>query len=70
MRAYLAERFDHRDVGEVVAVPSSENIARHLFDWCSGGGLHLREGVRVEAVRVGETGSTWAEYAPGDRANP
>jgi 6-pyruvoyltetrahydropterin/6-carboxytetrahydropterin synthase len=47
----------------VVAVPSSEMLARHLFDWCAAH-LDLPAGVRVEAVRVSETARSWAEYRP------
>lgn len=62
---YLSKRYDHRVLNEVVNVaPTSENLARLLFDWCSAN-LHLPPGVTVAAVRVSETASTFAEYAPG-----
>ncbi|MGI5213816.1 6-pyruvoyl trahydropterin synthase family protein [Plantactinospora sp. CA-290183] len=67
VKAYLAEQLDHRDLGVVVAVPSSENIARHLYDWCTNGGLLLPNQVRIEAIRVSETESTWAEYGPDEK---
>ncbi|MFI5497125.1 6-pyruvoyl trahydropterin synthase family protein [Actinoplanes sp. NPDC051859] len=40
--------------------PTSENLARHLHEWV-GKELDL-PGIRVTAVRVSETASTWAEY--------
>ena len=61
--AHLNDQFDHRDLTEVVAVPSSEMLARQLFDWCAAH-LDLPAGVRVEAVRVSETARSWAEYRP------
>lgn len=62
--AYLNETFDHRDLNEVVDVaPTSENLARLLYEWCAAN-LRLPLGVTVAAVRVGETASTFAEYAP------
>lgn len=62
---YLKETFDHRDLNEVVEVaPTSENLARLLYEWCSTN-LHLPAGVTVAAVQVSETASTFAEYAPG-----
>ncbi len=62
--AYLNETFDHRDLNKVVDVaPTSENLARLLYAWCAAN-LRLPPGVTVTAVRVGETASTFAEYAP------
>lgn len=62
---YLSERFDHRVLNEVLEVaPTSENLARLLYEWCAAN-LPLPPGVTVAAVRVSETASTFAEYAPG-----
>lgn len=62
---YLNEKFDHRVLNEVLDVaPTSENLARLLYEWCAVN-LRLPPGVTVAAVRVGETASTFAEYAPG-----
>lgn len=62
--AYLNGSFDHRDLNTVLDAPAtSENLARHLYRWC-GEHLDLPGGVRVEKVRVCETASTFAEYAP------
>lgn len=64
MKTYLDEAFDHRDLNGVLDVPAtSENLARHLYQWCTSN-LVLPVGVVVEAVRASETSSTFAEYAP------
>lgn len=70
VRAYLDGAFDHRDLTEVLDAPAtSENLARHLFDWCAAT-LELPAGVAVCAVRVSETASTWAEYSPEPDPTP
>jgi 6-pyruvoyltetrahydropterin/6-carboxytetrahydropterin synthase len=62
--AYLAATFDHRDLNEAVQVPpTSENLARLLFQWCAAN-LALPAGARVASVSVAETASTFAEYTP------
>jgi len=61
-RSYLSERIDHRPLNEVLDVePTSENLARHFFTWCTE---HLEPEIagRVTAVRVSETPQSWAEY--------
>jgi len=65
VRDYLDRSWDHRDLNEVLAAaePTSENIARHLHDWCRAN-LGPAAGPLVAAVRVSETGSAWAEYRP------
>ena len=36
LKEYLAGVFDHQDLNEVLDVePTSENLARVLFDWCT-----------------------------------
>jgi 6-pyruvoyltetrahydropterin/6-carboxytetrahydropterin synthase len=45
------------------AEPTSENLARILFDWCAAN-IALPSGA-IAAVRVSETPATWAEYRPG-----
>lgn len=67
----FAERLVLLDDGD----PTTENLARHLFQRISaafapgstvtsdaGVDYHIRHGVRIESVRVWETPSTWAEY--------
>lgn len=65
LRANLALRFDHQNLNQVLDTePTSENLARHLFEWCKDN-VPLPGSARVESVRVSETASTWAEYRPG-----
>lgn len=62
LKRHLDGEFDHQLLNEVVDVePTSENLARVLFDWCVAH-LALPDGVVVEAVRVRETATSWAEY--------
>ncbi|MFI0412403.1 6-pyruvoyl trahydropterin synthase family protein [Actinomadura sp. 3N508] len=62
VKAHLADVYDHQDLNEVIDVePTSENLARVLFDWCTAN-VPLPEGAMVESVRVSETSATWAEY--------
>ena len=44
------------------AEPTSENLARVLFDWCAAN-IALPSAA-IAAVRVSETPATWAEYRP------
>ena len=65
LKRHLAEAYDHRMLNDVIdAEPTSENLARHLFDWCRDN-IPLPGTARIEAVRVSETASAWAEYRPG-----
>jgi 6-pyruvoyltetrahydropterin/6-carboxytetrahydropterin synthase len=62
---YLKKAADHRVLNEVFGFqPTSENLARHLYDWCQGN-VPLPGGARIESVRVSETEASWAEYRPG-----
>jgi 6-pyruvoyltetrahydropterin/6-carboxytetrahydropterin synthase len=62
VKQHLADTFDHRLINDVITVePTSENLARLIFDWCADK-LPLPDGVCVEAVRVSETATSWAEY--------
>lgn len=62
VKQWLADTFDHRLINDVVTVePTSENLARLIFDWCAEK-LPLPDGVCVEAVKVSETATSWAEY--------
>lgn len=61
---YLKKAADHRVLNEVFGFqPTSENLARHLYDWCQDN-IPLPGGARIESVRVSETAATWAEYQP------
>ena len=65
LAGYLSGKLDHQDLNEVLDFePTSENLARHLYGWCQAG-VPLPPAARVEAVRVSETASAWAEYRPG-----
>lgn len=60
----LTDRFDHRHLNDAVGFPpTSELLANHLLAWCQDH-LTLPAGVRVGAVRVSETPSTWAQATP------
>lgn len=64
LKAYLDTTLDHRDLNTVVEFePTSERLARHLYDWCEAN-LNLPPAATVEKVRVSETPNTWAEYRP------
>lgn len=62
---YITNQLDHRLLNDALpdVAPTSELLARHLYDWCTRH-LPLPAGVRVEAVRVSESPTTWAEYRP------
>jgi 6-pyruvoyltetrahydropterin/6-carboxytetrahydropterin synthase len=58
---YIDTHWDHRHLNDVLDLPpTSENLAQLLFVWCE---YHLPHSIsqRLYAVRVSETGSTWAE---------
>ncbi|MCK9872400.1 6-pyruvoyl trahydropterin synthase family protein [Nocardiopsis dassonvillei] len=64
VKAFLDSCWDHRHLNDCVPVPpTSEHLARFLFDWCRDN-LPLPGARALEAVRVSESGSTWAEYQP------
>lgn len=64
LKRYLTGVFDHQNLNEVLDVePTSENLARVLFDWCTAH-VTLPGTATVEAIRVSETPATWAEYRP------
>ena len=58
---------DHKTLNEVTPFseenPSSENIARHIFNALEG---MVDDGrVRLRSVKVWESDTSWAEYRPG-----
>jgi 6-pyruvoyltetrahydropterin/6-carboxytetrahydropterin synthase len=64
VKQHLAERFDHHALNASLDVePTSENLARCLFEWCATN-LSMPTTATLEAVRVSETPATWAEYRP------
>jgi 6-pyruvoyltetrahydropterin/6-carboxytetrahydropterin synthase len=62
VRKYINSHWDHRHLNDVLEEqPTAENLAHLLFVWCEYQlAHHVSE--RMHAVRVSETGSTWAEY--------
>jgi len=64
VKAYLDTSLDHRHLNDVFDfAPTSENLAHHLYRWCRAE-LPCQVGGLVAAVRLSETGSTWAEFRP------
>ncbi|GAB3160941.1 6-carboxytetrahydropterin synthase QueD [Micromonospora sonneratiae] len=61
---HIRDNFDHHDLNTVLdAPPTSEHLAAYFYRWCCDH-LRLPDQVRVERVRISETASTFAEYAP------
>jgi 6-pyruvoyltetrahydropterin/6-carboxytetrahydropterin synthase len=59
---WLKERFDHQHLNDVLEVePSSERLAEVIYVWCSSN-LDPKFADVLHAVRVSESGTTWAEY--------
>lgn len=53
----IDDQLDHRHLNDVLPdTPSTENLARYLYDWAKG------RWSQVAAVRVSETPRTWATY--------
>lgn len=64
LKGHLDKCFDHRLLNDVVAVaPTSENLARLVFDWCCTN-LPLPARAVVASVVIRETAGTWAMYEP------
>jgi 6-pyruvoyltetrahydropterin/6-carboxytetrahydropterin synthase len=69
--AFYQERHGARIIPFVHTDPTSEVMARTIFDQLNGalatvvrqGDFAIPAGVRVERVRVTETSSSWAEYS-------
>jgi 6-pyruvoyltetrahydropterin/6-carboxytetrahydropterin synthase len=65
LKRHVAEAYDHRMLNDVIdAEPTSENLARVLFDWCAANIALPSPSAAIAAVRVSETPATWAEYRP------
>lgn len=56
-KSYLDGTFDHRHLNDVLTgtAPTAEHLAAHLLSWCAA------RWPQTAAVRVSETGKTWAE---------
>lgn len=62
LEEHIVEHYDHKMLNDVIDVPpTSENLAKVLFDWCCTH-IPLPETAVITAVRVSETSRTWAEY--------
>ena len=64
---YIVTALDHQDLNEALGFePTCESIAQHLAIWFEA---HIAAGIpgRLEAVRVWETPTSWAEYTVGER---
>lgn len=69
VRRWMRATLDHQHLNDVInGPPTSERLAATVFEWCA---THLPNwpGVALSAVRVAETGSTWAEYRPSETAS-
>jgi 6-pyruvoyltetrahydropterin/6-carboxytetrahydropterin synthase len=64
---YIDTTLDHHDLNEVLSVePTCEAIAQHLACWFEENVAASIPG-RLEAVRVSESPTSWAEYTAGER---
>lgn len=55
----LRDRFDHRDLNDLLPRTTAEDLTRYFFDWAKALWPQLVE------VRVSETARTWVSYRPG-----
>ncbi len=63
---YISEHLDRRRLNDVLqGQPSSELIARHLYEWCKA---HWEPDLagRLCQVRVSDSPASWAAYGPVD----
>ena len=59
LKSYLDDKFDHHHLNDVRdEPPTAENLAKHLYEWCSA------RWPETVAVRISETPKTWAEFRP------
>lgn len=61
LKTYIKKNFDHRDLNTVPVLEgvqtSSENLARHFYEFCKNLWPH-----QIARVAVSETLKTWAYY--------
>ncbi len=65
---YIDHELDHRDLNEVFGFqPTCELLAEHLYDWFL---THVQQhvGGRLDALRVSESPTSWAEFALDPRS--
>lgn len=64
VKNYIDSALDHQDLNQVLEQePTSEALAEHLASWFTANMAPSLHGT-LEAVRVSETQSSWAEYRP------
>jgi 6-pyruvoyltetrahydropterin/6-carboxytetrahydropterin synthase len=66
LERYISEHLDRRCLNDVLqGQPSSELIARHLYEWCK---THWEPGLaeRLHQVRVWDSLTSWAAYGSAD----
>jgi 6-pyruvoyltetrahydropterin/6-carboxytetrahydropterin synthase len=65
VKTYIDSALDHHDLNEVLDLePTSEVLAEHLASWFADNLAASVPGT-LEAVRISETPTSWAEYRPG-----
>lgn len=64
VRDHLNETYDHQLLNHCLGQPTSEHLAKTIFDWAAGNLSSISNRVHLECVRVSETPNTWAEYRP------
>lgn len=57
LKRYINNVLDHSTLNDVVKQPSSENLAKHLFE------LAKHHGFPIEKVKIVETDTIYAEYS-------
>jgi 6-pyruvoyltetrahydropterin/6-carboxytetrahydropterin synthase len=64
VKHYIDSALDHHDLNEALGFePTSEALAGHLAGWFGDNLAGAVHGI-LEAVRISETPSSWAEYRP------
>ena len=64
VRTQVVDRWDHRDLNEVLENPTAELLALRAWELLTGAGLDLA------ALRLWETSDSWVDLLPGDGAGP
>lgn len=70
IKKFIEDHLDHRHLNDIVDQPTSENLARYMFDTITGMlnseytdlSIDAPDDLILEKVRISETRSTYAEY--------
>ena len=62
VRTQVVDRWDHRDLNEVLDNPTAELLAHRAWELLTAAGLELA------ALRLWETGDSWVDLTRGDPA--